>query len=72
MLLRGTKVDFIENINEQDELEQKEEASLDNNCFFFTWNKYYSLLYAPNRNFFSRWRDKLSSCCILSYFSKNY
>ena len=36
MLLRGTKVDFIENINEQDELEQKEEESTENNCFFFT------------------------------------
>lgn len=39
MLLRGVKVDFIENINEMDELTNSEEQGIENYCFFFSNNK---------------------------------
>ena len=72
MLLRGVKVDFIENINEMDELTNSEEQGMENYCFFFSSNKRFYILFANNKTIFSHWKEKLSTCCTLSYFSKNY
>lgn len=39
MLLRGVKVDFVENINEMDELRENEEQGIENYCYFFSYSK---------------------------------
>lgn len=56
-----------------DENKDEEPASeLEKQCFFFSRNKKYDLVFAPNKEEYNTWLQKLNKVCILTYFGKYY